>query len=355
MSRMRLLLATPLYPPEAGGPATYAQLLVQELSKEGIEVELLRFSDVRHLPNVLRQIAYAYKVLVRGSQVDTILALDALSVGWPCFVANLFLRKRFVVKIVGDHVWEQGRQRFGITDSLDSFTHSNKPLHPYLAFLKTLRDIVAKSADTIIVPSNYLATVVEVWGVDAKRISSVRNAVSVTSIGAVPASVTALTKPLVVSVGRLVPWKGMEGIISAVVALRASGRSVSLAIVGDGPQEKVLQRLSEEKLVDGYVFTGKLSHEDTLAVIQAADLFVLNSSYEGLSHLLLEAVALGTPAIASTAGGNAEVLPSNRLFTVGSQSGLETMLGAALGESRTVPQGGDVTRMIGETTRILFP
>ena len=51
---MKVIIATPLYPPEIGGPATYAEILVHELPKRGIEIELVKFSDVRHLPKLIR-------------------------------------------------------------------------------------------------------------------------------------------------------------------------------------------------------------------------------------------------------------------------------------------------------------
>jgi glycosyltransferase involved in cell wall biosynthesis len=118
---MKLVIATPLYPPESGGPATYAKLLTEHLSAdesgahERDFVALVKFSDVRHLPKIIRHSAYFFKVLKAGRSADVILALDPVSTGFPAALAAGMLRKPFVVKIVGDFAWEQGRQRFGIT------------------------------------------------------------------------------------------------------------------------------------------------------------------------------------------------------------------------------------------------
>jgi glycosyltransferase involved in cell wall biosynthesis len=55
-----------------------------------------------------------------------------------------------------------------------------------------------------------------------------------------------------------------------------------------------------------------LSHKDTIATIKSANAFVLNSSYEGLSHLLIETQALGVPTVATNIGGNPEVITNGK-------------------------------------------
>ena len=63
MGRMRLVLATPLYPPDPGGPATYAKVLEEELPKRGWQVDLVKFGDVRALPKVRRHFAYFMRAI----------------------------------------------------------------------------------------------------------------------------------------------------------------------------------------------------------------------------------------------------------------------------------------------------
>jgi glycosyltransferase involved in cell wall biosynthesis len=109
-------------------------------------------------------------------------------------------------------------------------------------------------------------------------------------------------------VGRLVPWKGIPGLIDAVVTLREGFPEASLTIVGDGPDRTTLEAYAYINLPDRVIFTGALSHADTLAVIGSSDVFVLNSTYEGLSHLLIEAASLGVPIVATSVGGNPEVV-----------------------------------------------
>ncbi len=304
---MRLVIATPLYPPEIGGPATYAKLLEEGLPGKGIEVDVVKFSEVRHLPRIIRHYIYYRRVLKAARNADVVLGLDPVSVGLPALYAAKKAGKPFVVKIVGDYAWEQGRQRFGVMESLDDFVKMRDVPLP-VRVLRRIQTRVARSATRVIVPSEYLGNIVMTWGIPRDKIRVVYNAVHLGALGVVPEEVARLPRPLIVTAGRLVPWKNVGGVIDAVAELRTKRSQASLVVVGGGPERTVLIVRAEQKLKGGHVFTGMLSHRDTLAVMKSADVFVLNSSYEGLSHLLIEALALGVPTIATSVGGNPEVI-----------------------------------------------
>lgn len=334
---MRLVVATPLYPPEIGGPATYAHILAQGLPKHGIEVEVVKFSGVRHLPKIIRHYVYYRRVLKAARKADIVLVLDPVSTGMPALQAAHRADKPLVVKIVGDYAWEQGRQRYGITATLDEFVITRE-VPVQVRALRALQTRVALGASRIIVPSRYLRGIIEAWGIMRSQIEVIHNAVPAEEPGTVPEAVATLPRPLVVTAGRLVPWKGIGGVINAVALLRQgsagqAASNASLAIVGDGPLHTELVREAEEKLAGRYVFTGSLAHPDALAVIKSADAFVLNSTYEGLSHLLIEAASLGAPIVVTNVGGNPEVIADE--------------------ESGLLVPGGDAAALGSALTRVL--
>lgn len=333
---MRLVLATPLYPPEIGGPATYASLLFSMLPSRGVEVELVKFGDVRHLPKIVRHIAYFWRVLKAARRADVVLALDPVSTGLPALLAAKIARRPFIVKIVGDYAWEQGKQRFSITETLDDFVLLKRvPLPVYM--LRKIQKYVAKNAACIIVPSEYLKRIVSSWKISHKKIKVIYNAIRVEGAGIVPEAVAHLSRPLIVSVGRLVPWKGMVGVIDAVALLRKRGVSASLAIVGDGPDYAALVAYAEKELQSEYVFTGALSHVATLATMKSASAFVLNSTYEGLAHILIEALTLSVPIVATRVGGNPEVIQHEEnglLIESGDTPGLVDALALVLTDTK---------------------
>ena len=360
----KVVIATPLYPPEIGGPATYARILEEELPKRGLTVELVKFSEVRHLPKVVRHFAYYRNVLRAARDADLVYALDPVSVGLPALLAARRAKKAFFVKIVGDYAWEQGTQRFGITDTLDAFVARRQP-SPVVRILQAVERCVAARALRIIVPSEYLKTIVTAWGIESVNIRVVYNAVSVGSIGTLPADIAHLPSPRIISVGRLVPWKHMGRIIEAVAQIRPQ-ITASLVIVGSGPLRFGLTRFAKEKLGASARIVGALTHADTLAVMRESDVFVLNSSYEGLSHVLIEALALGKPIVATRAGGNPEVVEdgvSGLLIPVGDTEALAAALERLLGDEtlrKRLGEGAlasahrfDRDRMVGETVQAL--
>jgi len=308
---MKILIATGIYPPEIGGPATYSKLLHDELPKHGIEVDVLAFQEVRHLPKAIRHIAYCIKVLWRGRRCDVIFAQDPVSVGWPALFANIILRKPFLVKVVGDHVWEQGVQRSGMTDSLDSFSFSYIR-HPYFAFLKILQQFVVRFADYVIVPSNYLKSIITKWHINQDRIKVIHNGFTLPEVTESRDEIRARLgwqEKIIISPGRLVPWKGFKTLIEIMPDILTVFPDVKLVIVGEGPDKQLLEKVIEElNLQESIMLVGRLPHEEMLAYIRAADLFVLNTGYEGLSHILLEAMALETPILTTNVGGNPELI-----------------------------------------------
>lgn len=299
---MRLLVATPLYPPDSGGPATYAALLERLLPEAGVDTALALFSEVRRLPKLLRHTAYAWMVYRRARHADVVLALDPVSTGLPAMFAARVAGKPFLVKVVGDYSWEQGVQRFGVTQQLDDFVREARVPFP-VRMLRFVQSRVARSARQVIVPSEYLKRIVSTWGIDAERIVVIPNAFE-----HVPGTERVSQEGrYVLTAGRLVPWKGMTGVIEAMDLVHQKHGDVSLLIAGDGPERAQLETAASLSACPT-TFTGALTHDKLMALMRGADVFVLNSSYEGLSHLLLESLSSGVPTVATRVGGNPEVI-----------------------------------------------
>jgi glycosyltransferase involved in cell wall biosynthesis len=83
--------------------------------------------------------------------------------------------------------------------------------------------------------------------------------------------------------------------------------ALRLLVIGDGPERARLEKLAEP--LDGAVrFLGDVSRPEVLALMRTCQMLALGSAYEGLSHVLLEAMEAGLPIVASTAGGNPELI-----------------------------------------------
>ena len=132
---------------------------------------------------------------------------------------------------------------------------------------------------------------------------------------------------VVVYAGRLVQEKRVDHLLKIWGDIRSRFFDAHLVIVGEGAQETELKELH----MDGVQFTGQV--DDAVAYLQAADLFVLPSSTEGLSNSMLEAMSCGLPVLATSVGGAPDVIqhkesgyliPPDDLDSL--QQGLETLL-----------------------------
>jgi glycosyltransferase involved in cell wall biosynthesis len=118
----------------------------------------------------------------------------------------------------------------------------------------------------------------------------------------------------IVCVGRLSPEKGYGVLAQALAQLREEGeRNLAVTIVGDGPaRDDVQSNFAALDLSEQVTFTGALPEAETLRAIAAADILVLPSLMEGLPVVLMEALALGVPVIASGVAGIPELVEHER-------------------------------------------
>ncbi|PJE64567.1 MAG: hypothetical protein COU90_01875 [Candidatus Ryanbacteria bacterium CG10_big_fil_rev_8_21_14_0_10_43_42] len=324
---MNIVIATGIFPPDIGGPATYSKSLAEEFFARGHRVTVVTYSDAapsrhdprytlrcipRFIPKGLRHMVYAYYIVRSSISADVMYAQDPVSAGVPVYIASLIIRKKFILKVVGDYAWEQSIQRFGVTDLLDNFLVKKYGFR--IQMLRWIQSLVARKACRVIVPSMYLKSVVQTWGVSEDYIAVVYNAVHVPDIPYTKEEAKKelnLKGTILLSIGRLVPWKGFRMLIELMPTLVAQKNDIRLIIAGDGPDREELQkRVYDINMREYITFLGAVPKEKLMRYILSADIFLLNTGYEGFSHQLLEVLTIPIPIITTTAGGNKEIMQS---------------------------------------------
>jgi glycosyltransferase involved in cell wall biosynthesis len=316
---MNICLITGIFPPDIGGPATYVSRLAAALYAQEHRVCVVTLGDAaadtpfpvrrvsRRTPWALR-LPLVCLLLLRAGWRSQVWYINGLEL--PSVLMGKLLQKRMIMKIVGDYAWERAMNRGATGDPIDAF--QQQPQIRSVAWHKTLRAWLTRQAECVITPSAYLKGLVVGWGVSAERVRVIYNALE--PLPAEPGARDDARRQfgfrdderIVVTVGRLVAWKGVDRLIRAIAGL---DESVRLVIVGDGPEKNKLTELAGALSVAHRIqFVGKAARRTTLAYLRAADLFVLNTGYEGFSHVLLEALQVGAPVITTTAGGNPELI-----------------------------------------------
>ncbi|PIP72972.1 MAG: hypothetical protein COW88_03550 [Candidatus Lloydbacteria bacterium CG22_combo_CG10-13_8_21_14_all_47_15] len=332
---MKILIATPLYPPDVGGPATYSELLVREFPARGVSVSVEVLNRI-NAPFGVKHLIYFFRLVYVARDADIVYAQDPLGTGLPAFFAARLLGKKFLLKVVGDRAWEEFLNRGNDFISPEDFQGMHAGFSVYLR--KRVQTFVAKHAKRVIVPSQYLKRLlVSGWGVPEERVLVIYNAFEPPMI-LLPRDKArekvGISGLVLVSVGRLVPWKGFRALVESMPDTIAEFPDAKLYIIGDGPEKTDIWSAIARLGLKQHVFLiGKMPHNDMLAYMSAADLFVLNTGYEGLSHAILEAMALSVPVVTTGVGGNPELISDGvhgRLVAYGDSEALVRAIGETL-------------------------
>lgn len=318
---MRILITSPVFPPDLGGPAVYVPSLANFLLDRGHDVKVVAFCQDAHpqgyrFPVVaitrvalpLRYLKSFFAILRHAGDRDLVYVNEHLAL--LAVLAAKLRRRRCVIRVMVDGAWEIAH-RYGWTDAdIDAFQGRSYGFKVWLTRL--FQRWWWNRVDAIIPVSDYLRRIVAGHGIDPRKLVHINNvyngpkdfphtrAQCRAELGLDP------SRRIVLTVCRLMVWKGVDGIIEALVGMPDD---VDLHVVGDGDQLDNWQALARARGVQNRVFfAGNRPHTETLKWIKAADVFVLNSRYEGLSHTLLEVMFLGTPIVCSAVCGNPELV-----------------------------------------------
>lgn len=174
-------------------------------------------------------------------------------------------------------------------------------------------------ADAIVCQSSFMrADIEQVAARAATRAVVVGNPVDVARVGAaadLPATLPPAGSPTLVAMGRLSQEKGFDLLLDALPAVLASAPGARLWIVGDGPSRAELEaRAGRIGVSDRTTFAGFQANPHPF--LRAADLFVSSSRYEGLANGILEALACGTPVVATRGPGTGDEILGGRRWGV---------------------------------------
>ena len=168
----------------------------------------------------------------------------------------------------------------------------------------------AGQARTSIAVSRALSEKLADIGVDRSKLMVLRNGVDIERFHPIPQGQARSElgwpdQPTLISVGNLVANKGHH----IAIELIAQMPEFRLAIVGCGPEREALLQLAQQLGVSHrVVLTGRIAQERLSIYYSAADILILASSREGWPNVLLEAMACGTPVLASNVGGVPEIV-----------------------------------------------
>ena len=305
---MDILITVGIFPPDIGGPASFVPKIAKYLINKGHNVKIICLSDKEHLtykddinvirinrnsPIIFRWLKTIVKIYSNSKKSDLIFVNG---LGTETTIANLFIRKKVIRKIVGDPVWERVYNKNLIDESFDDFQENNHGLS--ISIQKMIRNWSINKSNLIITPSQHLKNFIDKIGFD-KNIFVINNGVNIEQHNKVVLE-NNIIQLLVVS--RLVSQKNIDSIIKAVKVMQ--NENIILNIVGDGSEINNLKLLVKKYELDKKInFIGKIENTKLNEYLKNADIFIQASNYEGLPHSILEAMNFEIPILSTDVGG----------------------------------------------------
>jgi glycosyltransferase involved in cell wall biosynthesis len=302
---VKVLVVSGIWPPDVGGPASHAPEVAAWLRARGHEVEAVVTAAAapaaepypvgwvsRSLPPGVRHAAALRTIVARARRADVVYSTGMF--GRSSLGAYL-ARTPVVLKLTADPAFERARRRGLVAGEVGDFQGGGGG--PLAGALRRARDTAVGRAAHIVCPSAFMRDLVVSWGVPAERVDVLPN----------PAPHAADARaydvgahPVLAFAGRLTAQKDLDVALAAMRALPG----VRLLVAGDGPERARL----ESEAGDNVEFLGPLPRAEVLGLLRAADAAILTSAWENFPHGVVEALAVGTPVIATRTGGVAEVV-----------------------------------------------
>ena len=330
----KTLLVTIDFPPAVGGVATYWKQIAKSSSKEELVILTLPAStsfDDSISPNVIRKKMF-YRFIwprwIRGiftiystykkHKCDQIIVGQLLPVGNMVWVLSKLFSIPYLVQIYGMDILQAGQ-------------HRRK---------KRLAKVILTNAKKVLVNTQFVGNLVN---------KAVGQELEITVIYPIPESMPETNeelrkqliqnhrlnaKRIILTIGRLVPRKGQDKTLGAMLHIWQNYQDAIYVIVGGGPDLARLKTMAAPHQ-DKVIFTGRVSDQVRNAWLSLADIFVMPSrqtdeDVEGFGIVYLEAGSFGIPVIAGRAGGAVEAVLDEKTGLLVDPEDIDKIAGAIL-------------------------
>ncbi len=324
---------------DTGGMNVYVRELTRQLGRQRVHVDVFTRSQDAHVPHVIHDLGFGNRVVHIPAGPEIPLGKADLAEHLPEFAANIqdfAARKRQSYDLIHSHYWMSGIAAIELQKAWGApiihMFHTLGLMKNRIARageaegdyrIRGERAVLAAAERIVAATPAELAQLQWLYEARTERIQVIPPGVDLSHFYPIPqdearAYIGAEDKDkILLFVGRIEPLKGIDTLIRAVADLRQRGllerHNLCLAIIGGeaGDSEEAasaelvrLRALAQElELGDLINFLGKRGQDSLPYYYSAADVVVVPSHYESFGMVALEAMACGTPVVASQVGG----------------------------------------------------
>ena len=333
MEKKKIIFAAGIFYPDVGGPAIHTKKIAEALAADRWAVEVVAYGDYAQseiFPFKVRRVSRSYygpvrwliyflKIFIASFGARVIYAFDPSAAGLPAFLAAKILRKRFVIRIGGDPIWERVVENGKRFLPLKEYYEKNYYFQDKPALFKAIRWMV-KRADAVVVYSSFFKDFYcRYYGVNPEKITIILNPVA-----AIEKSATWNEEPTFLFAGRFVAYKNLKIVIGAFNNLWKRFKKGRLILIGKGPDEQELRSFIAVLSSAGAItMLPSLNQQELFKEIRSAAVCLGPALTEFNPNFILEGLSLGKPAILSEGNGLSVSLPKEWLFNPMSAEDLE--------------------------------
>ena len=315
---MKIIVATPLYPPEVDNIAIYVKEVAERLrNKEDIViaayvstaekipgVTLLTTDKRRPLP--VRLFQYTIMLFKASRNADIIYAQNAVAVGLPAIIVHWLLKIPVVLNFTEDESWKRAKNLHLTNQPFKEFLNLPQA-NLKIRLIMRLQGWILRRASIIITPSRALANLITAaYLIRPARVFINYRPPEKPEI--LPFNIQPVPHQIIAA-GPLVKWTGIAAIIRAAALLKKEFPDVRLLIAGNGPEKTNLKELAQKLGISNYViFLGYVSRPENWYIRKTSQVYTHNYISQDLSGTILTSFSAQTPVIAAKTPATNEII-----------------------------------------------
>ncbi|MCC2630662.1 MAG: glucosyltransferase [Candidatus Paceibacter sp.] len=310
---MRILIATGIFKPEMGGPATIAGELAKRLHATGHKVTVLTYSDkprydfdgelnfrliriVRAERKIVNYLRFFFTAFQEIKKHDVIYSLDWFSVGVPLMLAAKLRGKKYLVRVGGGYIWEkylaEGKPPMSLRDFYARGLHKT-----YRLMYFSIKKVLANAERVVFNSDIQRELYIHHYDLVPEKTLTIHNAIPENRISGLVQSYNDRNfrrDKEIVFAGRFIKMKNIESLISAFSIL--NDQQFTLLLVGGGPLENTLrQHVKDLGLTDRVLFLPPMTQSELYYRISNCYMVVIPSWTDVSPNQAYECLALGIP------------------------------------------------------------
>ena len=309
---MKIIIATPVYPPETSLTATYVKEVASRLNHDGNDITVITYANVaediegvrtimvkKSQPVVVRFLNYTFALFKATKNADVLFVQEVIASGLPALIVSLLRNIPIVLHLTQDEALKRNRKE-----------STNKTR----TMAGTLQKFILSHVTVIAVPSVHFAKIIgERYRIKKEKFTTLYNPPSKEQV--LPFE-TKRERYHIIAISKLLNYKNIENLITILPSLKKEFPKIHLTISGDVAEESALKKLADNLgCEDTVTFLGKVSRAEESYLHDVGTICIVATENEDCSHQIMVNFAANTPTIS-------EDIPCYREFISHKKSGL---------------------------------